>query len=87
MSMLRETYECLFSGSVDILFCQNRQILASAYSSKGIDTWTYRYNQPDPTSGSPNIVAHTAENWMMFLGSNTGYVNPLSLTPLELTWG
>ncbi|KAK0222838.1 alpha/beta-hydrolase [Armillaria nabsnona] len=63
-----------------------RQILASAYSSKGINTWTYRYNQPNPTSGSPNIVAHAAENWMMFLGSNTGYNGSAtfsSMTPEE----
>ena len=35
--------------------------------------FTYRYNQPNPTSGSP-AVGHAAENWMMFLGTNTGYV-------------
>lgn len=67
-------------------FCEKRQILGSGYSSKGINTWTYRYNQPNPTIGSPAIVAHAAENWMMFLGSDTGLANPLSLTPLDLTW-
>ncbi|KAF8128703.1 Alpha/Beta hydrolase protein [Boletus edulis] len=35
-------------------------------------TWTYRYNTPNPTSGS-NVVAHAAENWMMFDGINTGF--------------
>ena len=34
-------------------------------------TWTYRYNTPNPTSGS-DVVAHAAENWMMFDGINTG---------------
>ncbi|KAK0186160.1 alpha/beta-hydrolase [Armillaria mellea] len=61
-----------------------RPILASAYSSKGINTWAYRYNQPNPTSGNPTIVGHGAENWMMFLGSNTGYNGSAtfsSLTP------
>ncbi|KAG7444734.1 alpha/beta-hydrolase [Guyanagaster necrorhizus] len=63
-----------------------RQILASAYSSKGINTWAYRYNQPNPTSDNPTIVAHAAENWMMFRGSNTGYNGSAtfsSMTPEE----
>lgn len=33
--------------------------------------WTYRYNQRNPTSGGTG-VGHAAENWMMFLGTNTG---------------
>ncbi|KAK0472094.1 alpha/beta-hydrolase [Armillaria novae-zelandiae] len=63
-----------------------RQILGSAYSNKGINIWAYRYNQPNPTSGSPTIVAHAAENWMMFLGSDTGYNGSAtfsSMTPEE----
>ncbi|KAK0470280.1 alpha/beta-hydrolase [Desarmillaria tabescens] len=59
-----------------------RQILASAYSSQTINTWAYRYNQPNPTSGSPTIVAHAAENWMMFLGSNTGYNGSATFSPM-----
>ncbi|SJK99526.1 uncharacterized protein ARMOST_02831 [Armillaria ostoyae] len=60
-----------------------RQVLAGADSS---NTWTYRYNQPNPTSGSPTIVAHGAENWMTLLGSNTGYNGSAtfsSMTPEE----
>lgn len=34
--------------------------------------WAYRYNQPNPTQGEPGITEHAAENWMMFLGTNTG---------------
>ncbi|KAK0214085.1 alpha/beta-hydrolase [Armillaria fumosa] len=63
-----------------------RQLLGSAYSSKGITTWTYRYNQPNPTSSNPTTVAHAAENWMMFLGSDTGYNGSTtfsSMTPKE----
>ncbi|KAK0193361.1 alpha/beta-hydrolase [Armillaria mellea] len=63
-----------------------RQILGCTYSSKGINTWTYRYNQPNPTRASPTIVAHAAENWMMFLGSNTGHNGSTtfsSMTPEE----
>ena len=37
--------------------------------------FTYRYNQPDPTSGS-NLVEHAAENYMLFRGIETGYVPP-----------
>lgn len=45
--------------------------LAFAKTTK--ETWTYRYNTPNPTSGS-DVVAHAAENWMMFMGINTGFV-------------
>ncbi|KAL5497992.1 hypothetical protein ACEPAH_2923 [Sanghuangporus vaninii] len=34
--------------------------------------WTYRYNQRNPTQNEPGITEHAAENWMMFLGTNTG---------------
>ena len=34
--------------------------------------WDYRYNQPNPTQGEYGITEHAAENWMMFLGTNTG---------------
>jgi carboxylesterase type B len=36
-------------------------------------SWAYRYNQRNPTSKWKG-VGHAAENWMMFKGSNTGYV-------------
>lgn len=48
-------------------------IMADAYSST-TKAWLYRYNQPNPTWGSP-LVAHAAENWMMFLGANSGYAS------------
>ncbi|EIW81365.1 alpha beta-hydrolase [Coniophora puteana RWD-64-598 SS2] len=57
---------------------------ASLYSN----AWTYRYNQPNPTSGS-NATAHAAENWMMFQGINTGYNGTGTFTPqtpVELTF-
>lgn len=47
-----------------------RQIMGAA-SAEVATAWTYRYNQPNPTSGSA-MVSHAAENWMMFLGTNTG---------------
>lgn len=52
-----------------VLICA-RNILAPEFSKTG-KSWTYRYNQPNPTSGS-NATGHAAENWMMFLGTNTG---------------
>jgi hypothetical protein len=36
--------------------------------------FTYRYNTPNPTGGSP-FVEHAAENWMMFRGTDTGCVS------------
>ncbi|KAG1724954.1 Alpha/Beta hydrolase protein [Suillus paluster] len=35
------------------------------------NTWTYRYNTPDPTLNT-KYVTHAAENWMMFNGTTTG---------------
>jgi len=35
-------------------------------------SWTYRYNQRNPTSAG-TAVSHADENWMMFKGTNTGY--------------
>jgi hypothetical protein len=40
---------------------------------ESVTSWAYRYNQRNPTSGDKG-VAHAAENWMMFKGSNTGFV-------------
>lgn len=44
--------------------------MGSAFSER-VNAWTYRYNQRNPTSGGVG-VGHAAENWMMFLGTNTG---------------
>ncbi|KAK7037770.1 hypothetical protein VNI00_010731 [Paramarasmius palmivorus] len=58
-----------------------REILGGEYA-KVSQAWTYRYNQPNPTSGSATI-SHAAENWMMFLGSNTGPNGTATFTPLD----
>ena len=34
--------------------------------------FTYRYSQPVPTSNS-TATTHASENWMMFLGTSTGF--------------
>lgn len=49
-------------------------------SSQYSNTWTYRYNTPNPTSGS-DVVSHAAENWMMFDGTNTGFNGSTTFTP------
>ncbi|EKM56690.1 uncharacterized protein PHACADRAFT_27481 [Phanerochaete carnosa HHB-10118-sp] len=49
---------------------------ASAQQRSG-KTFVYRYNTANPTGGDP-LVEHAAENWMMFRGTNTGYVPSLA---------
>jgi len=49
-------------------------------SSRYSNTWTYRYNTPNPTSGT-DTVSHAAENWMMFNGTNTGLNGSTTFTP------
>ncbi|KAK1233835.1 hypothetical protein PQX77_003001 [Marasmius sp. AFHP31] len=61
-----------------LLICA-RAILGGAYSTSP-KSWTYRYNQPNPTQNTP-AVNHAAENWMMFLGSNTGSNGTTTFTP------
>ena len=41
---------------------------------KTATSWAYRYNQRNPTFNASFGVAHAAENWMMFKGTNTGYI-------------
>ncbi|KAI0028154.1 alpha beta-hydrolase [Vararia minispora EC-137] len=47
----------------------------------GLATYTYRFNQANPTSGSA-VVGHAAENWWMFLGTNTGFNGTTTFTPM-----
>ncbi|KIJ63651.1 hypothetical protein HYDPIDRAFT_29443 [Hydnomerulius pinastri MD-312] len=65
------------TGEPDVI-C-GREAMGGA-SSLFSDTWTYRYNTPNPTSGS-DVVAHASENWMMFDGTNTGYNGTTTFTP------
>ncbi|KAF5373821.1 hypothetical protein D9758_000817 [Tetrapyrgos nigripes] len=59
-------------------------LIASAFSRRQNNVWTYRYNQPNPTKGS-SAVAHSAESWMMFGGTNTGNNGTSIFTPLSPT--
>ncbi|KAJ7165538.1 alpha/beta-hydrolase [Mycena crocata] len=60
-----------------------RHIIASAASVRN-KAWTYRYNQPNPTSGGSG-TGHAAENWMMFRGINTGFNGTGTFTPMTPT--
>ncbi|TDL19532.1 alpha/beta-hydrolase [Rickenella mellea] len=55
----------------EAMFRCGRETLGGA-GRKFTKAWTYRYNQPNPTNSQPGDTEHAAENWMMFLGSNTG---------------
>ncbi|KAK7461830.1 hypothetical protein VKT23_008260 [Stygiomarasmius scandens] len=57
-----------------------RESLGSLFLRKN-KAWTYRYNQPNPTQ-SGTAVQHAAENWMMFLGINTGTNGTGEFTPM-----
>ncbi|KAF8871765.1 Alpha/Beta hydrolase protein [Infundibulicybe gibba] len=64
-----------------------RTIMGSAFAQHN-QVWTYRYNQRNPTSGGAG-VGHAAENWMMFLGTNTGFNGSTTftaMTPVELSF-
>ncbi|KAF9460345.1 Alpha/Beta hydrolase protein [Collybia nuda] len=69
------------TASGDLSVRCGRTILAAAFS-KHTNAWTYRYNQRNPTGGGAG-VGHAAENWMMFLGSNTGVNGSATFTPLK----
>ncbi|KAJ3917914.1 Alpha/Beta hydrolase protein [Lentinula edodes] len=58
-----------------------REIMGGAFASAP-KSWTYRYNQPNPTLGMPGFTAHAAENWMMFNGINTGFNGSGTFTPM-----
>ncbi|KAJ7590223.1 Alpha/Beta hydrolase protein [Mycena floridula] len=58
-----------------------RNILAPIFA-KTSKSFTYRYNQANPTTANPNVVAHAAENWMMFLGTNPGTNGTTTFSPM-----
>ncbi|KNZ73381.1 Acetylcholinesterase [Termitomyces sp. J132] len=58
-----------------------RTIMATNFSYN-VPAWTYRYNQRNPTLPPSLGVAHAAENWMMFLGTNTGVNGTTTFTPM-----
>ncbi|KIK58090.1 hypothetical protein GYMLUDRAFT_706284 [Collybiopsis luxurians FD-317 M1] len=62
-----------------LLICA-RAILGGKFANT-TKAWTYRYNQPNPTSAVAG-VGHSAENWMMFNGINTGFNGTGMFTPM-----
>ncbi|KAF8532038.1 alpha/beta-hydrolase, partial [Gautieria morchelliformis] len=67
----------------EVLFRCGRELLGGAASEANPPSFAYRYNQPNPTSGNIFEVAHAAENWMMFLGTNTGFNGSTVFTGLN----
>ncbi|KAL0571847.1 hypothetical protein V5O48_010115 [Marasmius crinis-equi] len=62
-----------------------REILGGAYSTAP-KSYAYRYNQPSPVQRTPTGVEHAAENFMMFLGTDTGTNGSTTfhpMTPIE----
>ncbi|KAF9007485.1 Alpha/Beta hydrolase protein [Cyathus striatus] len=49
---------------------EQRTFAGTAFNRTGEPTFTYRYNQRNPTMNASLGVGHEAENWMMFRGSN-----------------
>ncbi|KIK58091.1 hypothetical protein GYMLUDRAFT_262697 [Collybiopsis luxurians FD-317 M1] len=62
-----------------VLICA-REILGGKFANT-TKAWTYRYNQPNPTQPG-TAVQHSAENWMMFNGINTGSNGTGVFTPM-----
>ncbi|EEB91226.1 hypothetical protein MPER_10448, partial [Moniliophthora perniciosa FA553] len=58
-----------------------REIMGEAFA-EAPKSWTYRYNQPNPTGNVTAGTTHAAENWMMFLGTNTGVNGSNVFTPM-----
>ncbi|KAK7461803.1 hypothetical protein VKT23_008235 [Stygiomarasmius scandens] len=65
------------------IFRCGRSALGNAFAA-ATKAFTYRYNQPNPTQQG-TAVQHAAENWMMFLGSNTGFNGTTTFTPMTPT--
>ncbi|KAI0317980.1 Alpha/Beta hydrolase protein [Amylostereum chailletii] len=61
-----------------------RSIMGNAWR-KSNPTFTYRYNQANPTGSDLVHVGHAAENWMMFLGTNTGFNGSTTFSPMTPT--
>ncbi|EIW79897.1 alpha beta-hydrolase, partial [Coniophora puteana RWD-64-598 SS2] len=57
-----------------------REVMSGAAAKSEVKTWTYTYNQANPTGGS-DAAGHAAENWMVFRGSNTGADGTVTVTP------
>ncbi|KXN83802.1 Acetylcholinesterase [Leucoagaricus sp. SymC.cos] len=65
-----------------------RTIMASAWNEAHVNTWTYRFNQPDPSLGKIT-TEHGAENYMMFRGTQlgaNGTTGFLTLNPSEIAF-
>ncbi|KZV71510.1 alpha/beta-hydrolase [Peniophora sp. CONT] len=60
-----------------------RSILGLAWSGQGLSTFTYRFNEPaNPDTATSDLVFHSAENWWMFRGTNTGFNGTTTFTDM-----
>ncbi|THU80126.1 alpha/beta-hydrolase [Dendrothele bispora CBS 962.96] len=75
------TYQHFQVMTGESVFICSVPLIADAFARRRNDVWTYRYNEPNPTKRSP-VVAHSAESWMMFNGTNTGNNGTSTFTPL-----
>ncbi|KAI0795490.1 alpha/beta-hydrolase [Abortiporus biennis] len=64
-------------------FVCTRSIMGGAFSGQNVNTWSYRYNQPNPANGDAPLVDHQAENYIMFRGTNPGFNGTTTYTPLD----
>ncbi|PVF95497.1 alpha/beta-hydrolase [Serendipita vermifera] len=61
-----------------------RETLVSVETKAGQPSYSYRFDEPNPTTrreGDEGRVHHSAENWWMHQGSNTGNNGTFALTP------
>ncbi|CCA72715.1 related to triacylglycerol lipase II precursor [Serendipita indica DSM 11827] len=61
-----------------VLRC-GREHLAELYAAEGLPVYAYRFDQANPTRPGRG-VEHSAENWWMFQGVNTGINGSYTLT-------
>ncbi|KAI0826129.1 alpha/beta-hydrolase [Irpex lacteus] len=56
------------------------EILGGSFAQHA-KSYVYRYNTANPTGGN-TVVEHASENWMMFLGTNTGFNGSTTFSPM-----
>ncbi|TFK33465.1 Alpha/Beta hydrolase protein [Crucibulum laeve] len=60
-----------------------RTIMGTAMDNHGVKTWTYRYNQRNPTQDPSLGVTHESENWFLFRGTNRGFNGTTTFSPMN----
>jgi len=68
----------------DVVLRCAREIMGKSFGESSA-SWAYRYNQRNPTVPAYLGVAHAAENWMMFKGTDTGSNGSTTFTKMTPT--